>query len=195
MGGGAVRRLEVGKIAAIGSRERQQRNGTDAYEAKCRACRFARQDRTGRFEQPVGQHRGARQAQRMVKSVVVSFSTTPPVDSSFSFSRRASFSARRQRWRSRPAARVRSVSKVVSALIDLLSRAGSTSAHVLATGASSAAASLAPITAKPRGLSRPAAIFASNRLAASPNRDGDTYCSLHLAGEARQHGRGGSAMQ
>ena len=36
------------------------------------------------------------------------------------------------------------------------------------SGASSDAASLAPITAKPRGLSRPAAIFASSRLAARP---------------------------
>ncbi len=118
-----------------------------------------------------------------------------------------------------PAGRVRSVSNVVSALIDLVSRDGSTrlsssprarrtsdgpsspsrrlasrslsacrwpsrvipcaaSRRARAgptpgssrTGsvASSVAASAAPITAKPRGLSRPAAIFAISRLAASP---------------------------
>jgi hypothetical protein len=36
------------------------------------------------------------------------------------------------------------------------------------SGANHAAASAAPITAKPRGLSRPAAIFASSRFGASP---------------------------
>ena len=63
------------------------------------------------------------------------------------------------------------------------------------SGASSDAASAAPITAKPRGLSRPAAILASNRLAAKADRDGDADVAFHRAGEAGQHHGGRRAVQ
>ncbi len=163
---------------------------------------------------------GSRAARvRIAKSAVFSFSTTPPAESTFSFSRRASFSLSHHRWRSRSSTCARSLSNVVSALIDFVSRPGSTrrsssprarrtsdgpsspsrrraSRSVRAcrwpssvipwpasrraragpipgssrTGsdASSEAASAAPITAKPRGLLRPAAIFASSRFGAKP---------------------------
>src|SRR6185437_14686763 len=63
---------------------------------------------------------------RVAKPAVLSLSTTPAAENSFSRSRRASFSERCQSGRSRSSTRDRSVSNVVSALIDLVSRPGST---------------------------------------------------------------------
>ncbi len=63
------------------------------------------------------------------------------------------------------------------------------------SGASKAAASAAPITAKPRGLLRSTAIFASSRFGARPIETVTPTVALDLEGEAGEHGGGRRAVQ